>query len=274
MNSFKLFETKYLENENNDLGNSMEENSKHNQVVANIPFWAEDPNILFNKKYIFELFPVSYMTFNQKLNAISRLIIFITIISLIILQNYKIIIASAMTLLAVYFLYKIKQDKYKQRKKEQEGFDMSNNNLNEKTTPAIDYIINKNGAIDNPSVVFDTPSSSNPLSNVLITDYEYNVDKKPAPPSYNEKVNDEILDQAKKFVEESNPDHPDIVNKLFNNLGDEMYFEQSLRQFNTNPSTTIPNDQSGFADFCYGSMISCKEGNSFACVRNLSRYQH
>ena len=47
-----------------------------------------------------------------------------------------------------------------------------------------------------------------------------------------------------------------------------MEFEQSLRPFYSNPSTTIPNDQGSFADFCYGSMVSCKEGNPYACYRN------
>ena len=51
-----------------------------------------------------------------------------------------------------------------------------------------------------------------------------------------------------------------------------MHFEQSLRQFTSNPGSTIPNDQGAFADFCYGSMVSCKEGNQFACARNLSRH--
>jgi type III restriction enzyme len=45
-----------------------------------------------------------------------------------------------------------------------------------------------------------------------------------------------------------------------------------MRPFYSNPGTTIPNDQGAFADFCYGSMISCKEGNAFACARNLSRH--
>ena len=55
-------------------------------------------------------------------------------------------------------------------------------------------------------------------------------------------------------------------------LGEQFVFEQSLRPFHSNPSTTIPNDQQGFAEFCYGSMVSCKEGNMFACARNLARH--
>jgi hypothetical protein len=105
-----------------------------------------------------------------------------------------------------------------------------------------------------------------------MTDYEYNPNKKPAPPAFNKNVNDTILKQAKQLVSEANPDQPDIADKLFKDLGEQLVFEQSLRPFNSNPSTTIPNDQAAFADFCYGSMISCKEGNKFACARNLSRH--
>jgi hypothetical protein len=85
-------------------------------------------------------------------------------------------------------------------------------------------------------------------------------------------VNNDILKQAKLMVVESNPEQPDIADKLFRDLGEQLVFEQSLRPFYSTASTTIPNDQSSFAEFCYGSMISCKEGNSFACARNLSRY--
>jgi hypothetical protein len=74
------------------------------------------------------------------------------------------------------------------------------------------------------------------------------------------------------MVIEANPGQPTIADKLFQDLGNEFVFEQSMRPFHSNPATTIPNDQGAFADFCYGSMVSCKEGNLFACARNLSRH--
>ena len=37
-----------------------------------IPFWVQDPNILFKQAYIFEFFPVETMTYEQKLNAVTR----------------------------------------------------------------------------------------------------------------------------------------------------------------------------------------------------------
>ena len=45
-----------------------------------IPFWSNDPTVLFNKDYIFELWPTTNMCYEQKLNAITRLIILIKIL--------------------------------------------------------------------------------------------------------------------------------------------------------------------------------------------------
>ena len=75
------------------------------------------------------------------------------------------------------------------------------------------------------------------------------------------------------MVDELHPEEPQISKKLYQSLDDNLTLEQSLRPFYSNPSTTIPNDQGSFADFCYGSMVSCKEGNPFACARNLVRHQ-
>jgi hypothetical protein len=122
--------------------------------------------------------------------------------------------------------------------------------------------------------VFREPDSTNPFGNVLVTDYLYDPQRKPAPPASNEIVNDNIIEQAKEFVRKSNPDQPDLTEKLFQDLGDQYVFEQSLRPFTSTPSTTIPNDQQSFTDFCYGSMTSCKEGNAFACAKNVARYNN
>ena len=42
------------------------------------PFWINDPNILLKKDKITEVWPVSRMSFNEKLNAITRLVIIFT----------------------------------------------------------------------------------------------------------------------------------------------------------------------------------------------------
>jgi hypothetical protein len=123
-----------------------------------------------------------------------------------------------------------------------------------------------------PKGVFDEGSSVNPFSNVLLTDYDFNPDKKPAEPAYNANVVETINDNTKKMIQELNPTFPNIGDKLFRGLGDQFVFEQSQQRFVSNPATTIPNNDKTFKDFCYGQMKSCKEGNPFACAKNLSRY--
>lgn len=228
------------------------------EETEEIPFWANDPNILFHKDHIFELFPTSKMSYEQKLNAITRLILIVTIVSFLLTMNYRLLIVSAFTLFSIFLLYFYKVGE--QTEIEIEGYD----------NPA-EEALKQSGKQFGPEV-FDTPTSSNPFSNVLITDYDYNPNKRPAPPSYNEDINEKIMSEAKLLVQEANPDQLDISDKLFRDLGEQYVFEQSLRPFTSNPSTTIPNDQQAFAEFCYGSMISCKEGNMFACARNLARH--
>jgi hypothetical protein len=275
------------------------ENFDNAKPVKHIPFWTENPNVLFQQEYIFEFFPVEDMIYNQKLNAVSRTIILLTIIGFAFSHSIRTILIGAVTLGAIfvmYFYHKKESDKIESKKldksdkssdKSFEGFESNDNNNSVNTTnglgndygnsnstdgnsPGKDFMLQNKIPI--PIGVFDEPNSSNPFSNVLVTDYDYNPNKKPAPPSYNQNVNADILSKAKQFVNNANPDQPNIADKLFRDLGEQLEFEQSLRPFNSNPSTTIPNDQGAFADFCYGSMISCKEGNKFACARNTSHY--
>jgi Ca2+/Na+ antiporter len=228
-----------------------------------IPFWSENPNILFDPNYMFEFFPVETMDYNQKLNAISRAVIVITIITFLFTRSIRLLTISAITLAAIYVLYYYQKRELKKSKKIVE----------EQFENQADEVYSKYNYEKNPDV-FDKPTTNNPFSNVLIPDYNYNTNKKPAPPCYNDNINNEILKEAKKIVEELNPGQPDISDKLFKDLGEQYVFEQSLRSFNSNPATTIPNDQKGFAEFCYGSMVSSRDGNPFALARNLPRYNN
>ena len=227
------------------------------------PFWSDDPNIIFDKDQILQFFPTDAMDYNAKLNAISRTIIILTFFTFAFTRCLRILVVGAVTLFAIFLLFYYKgKETSKSKSNKIENFE---DGL---------IIINKEAATSDLVNTFDSPSSENPFSNVMLPDYDFNPNKKPAPPSYNVDVNKSILDSAKQMVELSNPGQPDIADKLFKDLGEQLEFEQSMRQFYSNPGTTVPNDQTAFAEFCYGSMISCKEGNLFACARNLDRYQN
>jgi hypothetical protein len=241
------------------------ENKLENQKKK-VEFWGENPNILFKYKYLSELFPVDTMTYNQKLNAITRTTLILVLFTFFYAGSLRILIIGLITLLAIYTLhyYHVKEkEKFVSKR-------LDADNKENFSNPVMDYL--KEGNVEVSDDVFDKPDSSNPFGNVLVTDHDYNPNKKPAPPAYNKKVNDDILSEAKKLVNDANPDHPDIADKLFSDMASNLQLEQSLRPFHSTANTTIPNDQTAFAEFCYGSMVSCKEGNDFACARNLARH--
>ena len=239
--------------------NKEQEPQEQKEIETVIPFWFENPNVILHSDYIYEIYPQPDMTYNQMLNAVTRSVMLLAIIVFLLSPSKRLLFVLGLTMGIIFLMYYY-HEKNVAKDLEKEAF----------TEPVKDYL--EEQEVDLTQNVFEEPSVTNPFGNVLISDYHYNTDKKPAPPSYNENVQQKIFEKAKNAVQEANPDHPGIADKLFKGLGEEMTFEQSLRPFNSNPSTTIPNDQGAFADFCYGSMVSCKEGNQFACARNHSRY--
>lgn len=234
--------------------------------VVNVPktkilFWSENPNVLLDPKHALEFFPTETMSFNQKLNALTRIVLILTLVSYIFTQKPRILIVSLISLLCIFLLH------YSTAQKSSEGFQEGDSGFRkfyDRNGPYVEVDVQENQ--------YQASEPSNPLSNVMLTDYDYNPHKKPAPPSYTVKDKDIILEETKKQIQLLNPGQPDIDKKLYQDVTDNLDLEQSMRQFYTTANSTIPNDQQGFAEFCYGDMISAKEGNMFAAVRNNPRY--
>jgi len=139
--------------------------------MTRIQFWTNDPTILFDKDYIFELWPMTNMSYEQKLNAISRLIILITILGYILTQNLRILIVGLITLALIFGVHKMRKPKLNRDMMNiNEGFVVNGNEV----TGLFD---NKPKTITNPvtleSVVkteFKEGNKTNPFSNVLLTD--------------------------------------------------------------------------------------------------------
>ena len=212
--------------------------------VVNVPktkilFWSENPNVLLEPKHAFEFFPTETMSFNQKLNALTRIVLILTLVSYIFTQKPRILIVSLISLLCIFLLH------YSTGQKNSEGFQEGDNGFRKfynRNGPFVEVDIQKNQ--------YQESEPSNPLSNVMLTDYDYNPNKKPAPPSYTEKDKNIILEETKKQIQILNPDQPDIDKKLYQSVTDNLDLEQSMRQFYTTANSTIPNDQQGFAEFC------------------------
>ncbi len=206
------------------------------------PFWIDEPNILFKEEKITNIWPVHDMTFNEKLNSITRLVILLSFLGVLFSNNMQTLVTGSVTIGCIVFLYYIKKNE------KQEGF-----------TGKKLYELTKEN--------YTNPTEKNPIMNVLLTERKDNPNRNPAAPSYNEAVEPEINTATKDFVT-SRFDDPKIKEKLFQDLGDNFNFDRSMRQWYAMPNTQIPNDQKSFAEWCYGDMISCKEGNEFACTRS------
>jgi len=212
-------------------------------------FWLNNITVLLNRKYITELWPDASYSLEQKLNAITRLVILLGVVGYIMTKNVKIIVSSVVTLGVIVLYHSMKSKETKETKKEElkeaikEGF--TNPELYKATKP-----------------MFTEPKKDNPLMNVKLPEIQYNPTRKPAAPSFNPEVEKEINESVKKNLDQ----------RLFHDLGDNIEFESSMRGFYTTANTQIPNDQKAFAEFCYGGMKSCKEGDGIQCEKKNYRY--
>ena len=206
-----------------------------------VEFWLNNPNILLNKDSISEIFPSKDFSLAQKLNAITRLIILLTVLGYLFTRSIKIVVSAVISLIILVIIYKSKAEKedFSVIQKEEPIKVVKNQKKN--------YIQQK----------FTTPTKKNPMMNVLIDEYKYNKNRLPAAPSYNNKIKKEMYENAKSENK-----------KLYRNLGDSILYENSLQNFYTMPNTKIPNNQKDFAMFCYGNMPSCKEGDELQCTKN------
>tara|TARA_A100001015_G_C14906785_1_gene678685 strand:+ start:108 stop:824 length:717 start_codon:yes stop_codon:yes gene_type:complete len=232
---------------NNKIKNINEIINNKSQI-EDLDFWINDPHIIFNNKYIFEIYPKNDMTRTQKFNAISRLIIFLTIFIIFISRDVKILIVSFITLLSLVIVYYFlnRKDSIKEGYTSNEMYQQFKDN-------------------------FTNPDDNNPMMNVMLPEIQDNPHRNQAAPSYNKNVEEQIYESTKNIVKKNFNDDK-IDERLFNDLGDKIQFENSMRQFFTNPNTTIPNNQKEFANFCYGNTALCKDGNLEDCFKNLNEY--
>ena len=210
-----------------------------------VSFWLENPNALLNKNYITEIWPNSDFDLGRKLNAITRLIIILAILGYFMTKSIYIPVSAFVSIIVLVIIYKTK-GKVSQKEGFKIGYD---------TNPGrgLEKILEKE---------FTLPTKKNPVMNVLMNEYKENPTRKPAAPAYNDEVHEEINEKAKTQDK-----------RLYKNLGDNLSFENSMRNFYAMPNTQIPNNQKDFAMFCYGNMPSCKDGDALQCSKNNALFR-
>ena len=242
------------------LGHKTNRESRNNNIPNITHFWLDDYRVLYANGKYYDLFPNSSMTIVEKMNTMMRLSLLVGMSLIVFTGDFRYVVIP--TLVAIGTIYYCKyydtgsdvvidafsaKAKKKEEKEEKEeisnmsGTDHSNLNIVQIDCPSPSL---NNEEQEEQGEQRTEPTPDNPFMNInLLTDPR---DKPPALLN----VNNEELDAkiTKMFNKNLYQDTGDIFNK-----------ENSQRQFITNPSTTIANDQTAFAKFAYQAPPTCKE---------------
>ena len=71
----------------------------------NSQFWTKNPYILFNKNIFFDIFPLETMKLHEKLNALTRLTIYLSIAFYLLFKNINILVTCIVILIVLVFVY-------------------------------------------------------------------------------------------------------------------------------------------------------------------------
>ncbi len=218
---------------------NLEVNTTKSIGIQSDPFWLNDFSVLFKKNRIAQFFPTSDMTLIEKLNAMTRLSIFLSILLYLFTRNYHYFFIMIAIMIFTVFIFKTQKDNV-------ELFlnSIDNSPINE---------INNKVFIDEHKEKIE-PTVNNPFMNInLITDDKT---KPSAPRIWNDpQMKDNVED---KFQYNLYRDVSDIYNK---NNGQLNYYQM--------PSTTIPNEQTAFAKWCYATGPTCKEESKYCSVGQI-----
>jgi Family of unknown function (DUF5762) len=202
----------------------------YSNLLNSDPFWYEQPSILWKQNRLLEFIPNDQMTMIEKLNAVVRFSIYLAFLFVFALQKQQAIWFPLLVMGFTIWFYRDSQhrlDTY-----------LSTNEL-----PKKEYYENYS-----KTKVYTKPTYDNPMMNInVITDRK---DKPAAIPSWNDQSVKDDMDTKLSY-------------NLYRNVSDVWDKETMKRTFYTMPSTTIPNEQTSFAKWCYNVGPTCKEKTAF-----------
>ena len=164
---------------------------------GNNVLWFNNIQIFFQKDKLLEIWPLEKMNREEKINAISRFIIYLTILGLFFTKDIKILLTSTICLFVIYILY----------------FYL-NKNTNKLINQKIKETFSNKDLYNKYKDRFTNPSKSNPLMNVILPEIQDNPHRNTAAPAYNKAVEPKINENVKNIVK-SNFNDENIDKKLF-----------------------------------------------------------
>jgi hypothetical protein len=220
------------------------------------------------------------MCYEQKLNAVSRLIILLTILGYILTMSQRVLLVGFLTLAVIFVLFKMRKQKLT-KDMLSEGFQgklpsVEGNEVTGMFDKKPDSYVNPATLDSVLKSEFKEGTKKNPFSNVLLTQIGDEPDRKSAPPSFNVDVDEDITKNVKRAVQMMNPGIKNTSKQLYGDLYQEFELDQFSRQLYSTPNSRVENDQSAYAQFLYNDMkysgkLSTPEG-AFARLQDNFRY--
>lgn len=199
--------------------------------------WFKDIKGFISPHNYNRFFPSKEMTFAEQLNSLLRFAVYFSVLVFVLKKDTNIFFIVVFMAGFTYLLFTVDSEN-----KKRERFYLRQQNLL---------------ADKNTGKVCVEPTKNNPFMNVLMSEYAENPKRKEAC----DVTKGKPKKMAKKFFE----------NNLYRDVSDIFDKNASDRNYYTTAITTIPNDQGGFAKFCYGQNKTCKEGNGLKCYSNMYR---
>lgn len=199
--------------------------------------WFSNINVLFNKEDILKIVPSYDMINAEKINAITRFALYLSILLYLVSGNYLYFYIILGIIVITYLVYIFNGKEFFKEVNDEEDIESDS-----------DSEENVNNVTNTNEVLKDCkkPSYENPLMNPLIGDN----------PFKNKKAcsleNNNIVENIDKR----------FCNKLYQNTSSIFSNRMEQRPFYTMPNSRIPNDQGSFANWLYKTPVSCAVGES------------
>lgn len=222
-------------------------------------FWIYQPTILFNKTQIMNMYPISNMTYEEKLNALTRFVLITTILGFIFSQNIQLLVIGLLTvaiIISIYFYKKQQNIEGKKSTSQKDGFQNNKKNKNKKNNEKENISVELKDILDEH---YYNINKKNPLGNVLLTEITSDPDRPPAPPAFNPQVVDTINSSVKKQTQMLNGSINGTNKLIYGDLYENYNLDNAMSRFYATANTRVMNDQGAFAQWLYGDMPSSKE---------------
>jgi hypothetical protein len=198
--------------------------------------WFRDIAGFVSDANLSRFLPWPHTTTAEKLNAVLRFSIYYALFMFVLRRSVLALYVPLVTALVTYLVHRA---------------ETARDGSTRERMDALDVTMGVKGR------VCTRPSKHNPFMNVLMTDYK----RFPERPEACELAANSVSHKAERHFSRN----------LYRDSDDVYERNTNSRQFYTNPSTTIPNDQAGFAAWLYSSGPSCKEGNGDMCAVHLHK---